>query len=672
MSLSRPLRYYPPEDTNNSKKPIGFENLCRVCNNFQYCEDFERVHALDGRRTQRTRIRGDAKFYIITLFTNHLLRDSKNEHGDDDDQYATIEDADRLRDCPYCRLIFNALNLFFKDGTTNWREDARECSTLCVEVKIRPGQPLVLGCQMAFIVHHEFTLLRADVEVFTLDRGSLTDSDFPCVEMEFPENEDTQKHRASEGFFRYWFRGCSNHKDATDQCYSIPNRLLYLDYDNDDVVLWERMSNPPGMPDVPERIEYATLSHTWVNTDPGVPKLLKSNIDEWKDEGRTISGLPAAIRDAARVAHLNDIHFLFVDSLCIIQDSQEDLRMQLPMMGSYFRDSILTIVAASALTVNDAFLHPPKKDWITKQLEFVAPSGAEATMTLRRKFSRPETPLDALDKSSHIVKIAPGSFRRTGPLYGRHWCLNEALLGTRVIHFTSAGVMAQCKRHDCTREGVKEYRRADWTQGMPERYGARDASELWLHAVEFHTSCEMLRAEDRLSKLSALASMSDMGIQDRYVAGLWEKSMTTGLLWEVNFRPGQTNTNKIKITLPFKKQKAPSFSWASVDTPVVWRHKHWTARPEARITGCGSIPTDPNDPCGSVDGAWIHVEGLLLECEVSQTLAGAGGDRWQLAHFICKDDRTIKTYPFVGDGALATVKSKGGSGAAACTTCCQN
>ncbi|UKZ74144.1 hypothetical protein TrVFT333_001803 [Trichoderma virens FT-333] len=219
--------------------------------------------------------------------------------------------------------------------------------------------------------------------------------------------------------------------------------------------------------------------------------------------------------------------------------------------------------------------------------------------------------------------------------------------------------MAQCKRHDCTREGVKEYRRADWTQGMPERYGARDASELWLHAVEFHTSCEMLRAEDRLSKLSALASMSDMGIQDRYVAGLWEKSMTTGLLWEVNFRPGQTNTNKIKITLPFKKQKAPSFSWASVDTPVVWRHKHWTARPEARITGCGSIPTDPNDPCGSVDGAWINVEGLLLKCEVSQTLAGAGGDRWQLAHFVCNDDRTIKTYPFVGDGALATVKSKG-------------
>ncbi|KAL7963113.1 hypothetical protein V8C34DRAFT_81997 [Trichoderma compactum] len=654
----RPLEFYAPRVTGNNKLLAEFEHSCRVCNNFKFCEDFERVHALEARRTARTRIRGDPEFYIIEIFTNHLLRDGKDvdDHGGLGGK--KINDADRLRDCPYCRFLFDALNHFFKDGTANWREDAREDPTLIVQVKVRPGQPLILNCATAFIVHHEFTLVRADLEVSIMDRGSLTDCDFPSAEPTAPEDDDSHKHRASEGFFRYWFRGCSRYKDATDQCYNIPNRLLYIDCDNDEVVLWECLSNPPGFPDVPDPIEYATLSHTWLNTDPGVPKLLTSNVDEWK-EGQTISGLPAAIRDAARIAHLNDIHFLFIDSMCIIQDSHEDLRVQSPMVSNYFRDSILTIVAASAVTPNDGFLHPPKKDWVTKQLPFVAPSGAEVTLTLRRKFSRPETTLDALDKASHIFSVAPGSFRRTGPLYGRHWCLTEGLLGTRVIHFTSGGIMCQCRRHDCTREGVTKYDRGDWSRGMPERDGARDASQLWLHAVEFHTSCKKLRGEDRLAKLSTLASMSDMGIQDRYVAGLWWKSMTSGLLWEVSLRRSQTNTNVTKITLPFTKQRAPSFSWASVDAPVVWRDNSWTSRAEARVVGCGTIPTDPDDPCGSVNGAWIRMEGFMFKCEISQTLEGAGGDRFQFAYFRGKEGNEIKAYPFVGDGALVTVKAKG-------------
>ncbi|KAL7947764.1 hypothetical protein V8C42DRAFT_315515 [Trichoderma barbatum] len=649
MSLSRPrpLEFYAPQVTKNRKKdPFGLNDVCRVCNHFKYCEDFERVHALDGRRTARTKIRGDPEFYIITILTNHLLRDGEK-----------LDDAERLRDCPYCRLIFDALNFFFKDGTSNWREDAMESPTLFIQVKVRPGRPLVLTCDPAFIVHYDFTLVRGDLEVFTLDPGSLTAAEFPCAQLAFPEPEDLSRHRGSEGFIRYWFRGCSGYKDATDQCYYTPNRLLYLDYENDEVVLWECLSNPPGVPDVPDPIEYATLSHGWLNTDPGVPKLLMSNIDDWK-QGRTISGLPEAIRDAAKVAHLNDVHFLFIDSMCIIQDNLDDLRVQMPMMAHYFRDSILTIVAASSLSPDDGFLHPPKRDWITKQLEFVAPNGAGATLTLRRKYSRRESPSDCTDSSSVIRTVSPGSFRRTGPLYGRHWCLNEALLGTRVIHFTSGGIMCQCRRHGCTREGTMKYNRADWYRGMSERFRVRNASDAWLNAVEFHTSCDKLRGEDRLSKLSGVASMSGMGIEDRYVAGLWWKSMAMGLLWEVNLRPGQTNTTK--IALPFSKQRAPSFSWASVDAPVVWRDNFdWTIRSEARVVKFGNIPQDPEDPCGGVDGAWICMEGFMMKCEVSQTLEGAGGDRWQFAYFTGKDGTKTKAHPFAGDGALVVVKGKG-------------
>lgn len=616
-------------------------DVCRYCNHLQYCDDFEHVHANDSRRSPRTRIRGEPDHYYVKIHTEHILRD-----GED------AKDADRLRDCVYCRLLYDALNLFFNDASLNWIQDAKRNPTSSIQVKIQTGQPMIVSCNGAIQYHHEFTHIRGDVEVFCLDRGNLTSSDFPCVELALPEDEAPEDSHG-EDFFRRWFRGCAGSRDATDQTYNTPNRLLHIDWDNDVITLWESLSEQPGLPDIPDMIEYATLSHCWLNSDPRVPRLLTSNIEQWK-QGYTLSSLPAAVRDAARVAHLNDIHFLFIDSLCILQDSEEDFKEQFPMVGYYFRDSILSIVAAASPTPDDAFLHPPKKDWITKKIEFAAPSGASAIMTLRRRHSRPVSSSDVVDEASALPHLAIGSFRRTGLLYGRHWCLEEALLGTRVIHFTSAGIMWDCKRHNCTREGVDTYLRTDVFKA---RFRARNDSEMWLDAVQFHTSCPLLCGKDRLSAISALATMSEMAIEDRYIAGLWRRSIELGLLWEVDLRPGQLNTTK--ITIPYKDQKAPSFSWASLDAPVVWRDNHgFSIATEASVIEWGSFPQSYEDPCGSVDGAWIRMAGRLRKCEVMQILPGTRGGHWQFAYFRNQDGTKTKMHPFVGDGSLVMVQGK--------------
>ncbi|KAL7822767.1 hypothetical protein V8C26DRAFT_387367 [Trichoderma gracile] len=644
----------PPRDWQSGRvirkrKPALPQDVCRVCNRFQYHEDFEEVHARDGCKDQRTEIVGEPDSYVIKIHTQALLRDG--DHA---------EDASRLRNCAYCRLLYDTLNLFFNDASLNWTRDAKSDPTARVKLRFNQGSPLVLACEDAIRHYSEFTLIRGDVEIFSADWGKMTTSDFPTARLApptpTPAEAWTREKQNTEGFLQYWFRGCAGRADATDQCYTTPNRLLEVDLEHKTIKLCEFRSRVPGMPDLETPVDYATLSHCWLDDDPKLPKLLASNIREWR-QGFKIACLPAAIRDAVKVATLNFVYYLFIDSLCIMQDNQQDLDAQRPMVGYYFRDSILTIVAASSASPDDGFLHPPERDWLTKTVDFRAPSGASATLTMRKKYSRPVSPSDAVDEASTLSQVALGSFRRTGPLYARHWCLQEALLGTRVMHFTSSGIMFDCKRHDCTREAIKWYRRSEVLRLWPTRSRIRSDLELWLQAVQFHTSCDRLAGKDRLSAISALAAMSEMGITDRYVAGLWWGGMTTGLLWEVKLRPGQTNTTK--ITMPYSVQKAPSFSWASVDAPVIFRHNaDWDFMAEARVIGGGSLPQRADEPCGNVDGAWIQLEACIKKCEVSQTLRGATGGHWQFVYLRNSDGTTTKKYPFVGDGSLVAVKGK--------------
>ncbi|KAK1255952.1 hypothetical protein MKX07_008211 [Trichoderma sp. CBMAI-0711] len=643
----------PPRDpltgrVIRKKKPTLPPDVCRICNRFQYHEDFEGVHASDGFHEPRTEILGDPDSYVIKIHTKDLLRDGKH-----------VEDASRLRNCPYCRLLYDALNLFFNDASLNWVLDARD-QTARIKVRVNQGAPLVLACEDAIGHHFEFTHIRGDVEIYSADWGNMAKSDFPTAGLApptpTPATTWTREKQNTEGFLQYWFRGCAGRADAMDQCYNTPNRLLYIDWANDTITLEEFQSGTPGMPDLDRPAEYATLSHCWLDEDPTLPKLLVSNINLWK-RGCKISCLPAGLRDAIRVANLNEIPYIFIDSLCIVQDWQQDRDAQQPMVGFYFRDSILTIVAASSARPDDGFLFPPEEDWLTATVDFKAPSGASAALTMRKKYSRPASPFDAIDEASARGHVACGSYRRVGPLYAQHWCFLEALLGTRVMHFTSAGIMCDCKRHNCSREYVTSYRRPDVFRGLPARDYLRNGLEMWLAAVQFHTSCYRLAVKDRLSAISALAAMSEMGISDRYVAGLWWGGMTMGLLWEVKLRPGQTNTTK--ITIPYSMQKAPSFSWASVDAPVIFKdNRGWYFEPEIRMLEAGSLPQNANDPCGNVDGAFIRLEAFIKKCEVSQILKGAAGGHWQFVYFRNKDGTTTKMHPFVGDGPLVEVKGK--------------
>lgn len=91
--------------------------------------------------------------------------------------------------------------------------------------------------------------------------------------------------------------------------------------------------------------------------------------------------------------------------------------------------------------------------------------------------------------------------------------------------------------------------------------------ELWKRVIEVYSRTNLTVSRDKLIALSGIArlfSQEKFKPGNRYIAGLWSRHLESQLLWQVNeqFQDGQfANPARRDAT------RAPSFSWASIDTP---------------------------------------------------------------------------------------------------------
>ncbi|KAJ2987184.1 hypothetical protein NUW58_g4646 [Xylaria curta] len=107
-----------------------------------------------------------------------------------------------------------------------------------------------------------------------------------------------------------------------------------------------------------DRGEYITLSHCWGTWGAKeLPVLTTSNIDERVINGMEISSLPPTFKDAIEVAGWYNIRWLWIDSLCIIQDSKEDWQREAPMMSDVYQNALLNISADHAVDARNGCFH---------------------------------------------------------------------------------------------------------------------------------------------------------------------------------------------------------------------------------------------------------------------------------------------------------------------------
>lgn len=321
-----------------------------------------------------------------------------------------------------------------------------------------------------------------------------------------------------------------------------------------------------------------------------------------------MSSLPLTIQDAVIVTRQIGFKYLWVDALCIIQDSVEDKDAEIGRMAQIYMDSSLTICAASARSSDDGFLAPKPSP---RSLE---PDSVPYQFQL--PIACPEGGADVVGVEYCIWDNGTSP----EPLDHRAWAYQEQILSQRTLTYGISTLTWRCE------EGIQTWN--SWLRGHQKvmtrvllpKYGGRDLyKETWKGLVALYGRRNLTFPDDCLPAISALASVilrltkEDRGDPGRYLAGIWENDALDQLIWFAD--PGEGRDVRC---IPYR---APSWSWASVDCPVLFPDPRnglilsaleSSKGMELEIIDCNVTPRSSVVPLGQVTSGQLRVRGCLI------------------------------------------------------------
>jgi hypothetical protein len=108
-----------------------------------------------------------------------------------------------------------------------------------------------------------------------------------------------------------------------------------------DIKLWNITGSCP---------EYLTLSHCWGKGESGIPENIKTKTDTLQEQKARIEvvRLPQTFRDAIEITLRLGFQYLWIDALCIIQDSPEDWAAESRKVGYIYSHAVMNIAASGS------------------------------------------------------------------------------------------------------------------------------------------------------------------------------------------------------------------------------------------------------------------------------------------------------------------------------------
>ena len=423
---------------------------------------------------------------------------------------------------------------------------------------------------------------------------------------------NTGLHVISE-MIKAWVEDCvDNHPDCATSLQMtgrLPTRLLQIEKSGD----WYKVKLCLSSALSPST-SYATLSHVWGSGSP--VKLVNENVLQCQ-QGIPIASLPRTFAEAIKVTNALGLSYLWIDSLCIIQDSTLDWEVESTTMCDVYRGSAINIAASASVDCYGGLFQQ-------KNPFLVTPAMMEVSYEQKGVSAREGEPCALL------AEIACNNDPLVDePLSRRAWALQERILAPRTVYFTAQRIQFVChekRLSDVDPCGFYEVSRLNhdvvntWAVNSPAL--ATSASQLsvcsknWQRVVQQYTHGQLSYESDKLVAIAGLAAHMQgtwLGPTITYLAGLWSFDLIKGLTW-------RRSTRLTSLARP-KAYRAPSWSWASVEGEIEW----WPDLESWLIVAyCASIVearTSPTgNPFGSVQGGHVHIRGYLctIRKKVSQ------------------------------------------------------
>ncbi len=386
----------------------------------------------------------------------------------------------------------------------------------------------------------------------------------------------------------------------------LPSRLL-------DVGHWPTLAPKLCVTkDFPVETRYMTLSHCWGNYVP--LRLTVSTLEDFKDH-LEMSALPQTFKDAIKIAATLGIRYLWIDSLCIIQDSVQDWTEQAAMMGDIYHNSWCNIAATAARDARDGCFKERSPLAIRRcQVEGKWKSQLKQTFVC--------SSFNAWDTS--VGNTA---------LQHRAWVVQELVLAPRVLHFGDQ-VYWECLELRASETYPSSLPNHTFTKTSLDAYSLRhdlikDNSmklkryQLWAQFVNRYSECALSKPD--LDKLVAISGLARKLIVDgnQYVAGLWREILPYQLMWTASSDPEIVAGNSY----------IPSWSWASTNKRIFMRGPHEVNASSTILIRIilAEAPLLGKDPFGQIkSGSLLRLEAPIVKTTIRRCIGMYNNAKWWL------------------------------------------
>ena len=371
-----------------------------------------------------------------------------------------------------------------------------------------------------------------------------------------------------------------------------------------------------------QKIPYMTLSHCWGPDDSKISRLTESNLEKMVDEIDE-STLSKSFQDAITITRGLNIRYLWIDALCIIQDSAEDWAIESAKMAQYYRGGKVMISALASPSADNGILHPRTGDTNSVKISL---NGTE--LSIRLALEDAWTVIEDENRDNSPVRQGIS----VQPLNHRAWTLQERLFAPRIIHYTAQQLIWQCKTCIASEDNQFELmsggqvttplidlvsldtERSNLSRNPTRQPTIRTTG--WYKLLRSYTSRQITYSSDLLPGISGLAREIQALTGARYLAGIWDGSPTIiirSLLWRV------ADYSLLRGEKPATPacNGSPSWSWASVSAEIA--QKDFPDAENCRIVQPDIDPSfflretqmATSNPFGQVSGGKIQFSGFV-------------------------------------------------------------
>lgn len=380
----------------------------------------------------------------------------------------------------------------------------------------------------------------------------------------------------------------------------VPTRLVSISQEDGPLRLVESVATTAP---------YATLSYCWGESRP--PSTTTANLSA-RLHCIPDHSLPVVFHQAIQLARALEIPYIWIDSLCIIQDSIEDWEVESARMSLYYNNGSINIAAATSDNPDIPFFKHIDDTWCLSRVTVHDLQGTPSLINIKR--------LPTFSNTKRDIRA----------LFTRGWTFQESLFAPRTIYFTSQGVFWKCSTlrslSDNYAERIIEHMLRPISlqfsfapnDGIIIGGGQRvqDWVEDWRLLVEDYSDRLLTFPTDKLAAISGAAAQFYEYLDCPYLAGHWYKDLPQSLIWSENILGHSHNWGPLPT-----EYIAPSWSWASLTSGILnyWSPEYTVVdrmiSPAAKLVDV-HCEVPGRNPYGSVSSGFIELRGVTAPINI--------------------------------------------------------